>query len=130
MPQDEFNSGIGTVDGRIREARQDAAILRSWRVAGGPCVWWNCLTQANGQLEWAAATLLSADPFEVEIGEIHVSVRQYVDGENIFSFAETDFEKLRSQIPMVPLTPGQWVCRIICCGDLKRAGYVLSVHID
>ena len=93
-------------------------------------MWWNCLTQANGQLEWAAATLLSADPFEVEIGEIHVSVRQYVDGENIFSFAETDFEKLRSQIPMVPLTPGQWVCRIICCGDLKRAGYVLSVHID
>jgi hypothetical protein len=93
-------------------------------------VWWNCLTQANGQLEWAAATLLSADPFEVEIGEIHVSVRQYVDGENIFSFAETDFEKLRSQIPMVPLTPGKRVCRIIGCGDRQSSGRVLPIYIE
>ena len=44
--------------------------------------------------------------FEVEISQIHVSLGQYVYGENIFPFAQTDFEKLRSQIPVVPLTPG------------------------
>ena len=46
------------------------------------------------------------DGFEVEISQIHVAVRHYVYGENIFPFAQTDFEKLRSEIPMVPLTPG------------------------
>src|SRR5258708_948731 len=31
---------------------------------------------------------------------------------------------------MVPLAPGQRVCRIICRGDLQRPGCVLSIHID
>jgi len=77
-----------------------------------------------------AAFISSADRFEVEISQVHVSVRQYVHGENIFPFAQVDFEKLRSQIPMVPLTPGNGVCRIIGCGDLQRPGRVLSIHID
>jgi hypothetical protein len=34
------------------------------------------------------------DRFEVEIGQIHVSVRQYVYGEKILPFAQMDFEKL------------------------------------
>src|SRR5580658_7131993 len=56
-----------------------------------------------------AASISSADRFEVEISQIHVSVRQYVYGENIFPFSQADFEELRSQIPMMPLTPGKRV---------------------
>jgi hypothetical protein len=77
-----------------------------------------------------ATSISFVDLFEVEISQIHVSVLQYVYGENIFPFAQTDFEKLGSQIPMVPLTPGKRISRIICCGDLQRSGYVLSAHID
>src|SRR5690348_13534195 len=67
--------------------------------------------------------------FEVEISQIHVAVRQYVNRENIFPFVETDFEKLRRQIPVVPLTPSNRVCGIACCGDLERSGCVFAVHI-
>src|SRR5258708_30618186 len=54
-----------------------------------------------------AGTTSSVDLFEVEISQIHVAIRQYVYGENVFPSAETNFEKLRRQIPMVPLTPTQ-----------------------
>src|SRR5580658_8654713 len=70
------------------------------------------------------------DRFEVEISQIHVSVRQYVYGENVPPFAEMNFEELRSQIPMVPLTPRKRVCWIICCCNLHRPGCVPSAHID
>jgi hypothetical protein len=56
----------------------------------------------------------SVELFEVETSQIHVAVRQYVYGEDVFPFVETNLEKLRRQIPVVPLTPGQRVCRIIC----------------
>jgi hypothetical protein len=46
--------------------------------------------------------ILYADLFEIEISQIHVSVGQYVHGENIVPFSQTDFEKLWRQIPMVP----------------------------
>jgi hypothetical protein len=68
--------------------------------------------------------------FEVEIGEVHVPQRQYVYGENILSFAEMNFEELRSQIPVVPLTPSQRVCGIVCGRDLQRSHCVLSIQID
>jgi hypothetical protein len=42
------------------------------------------------------------DRIEGEIGQIHITERQYVDGENILPCSETNFEKLRSQIPVVP----------------------------
>jgi len=67
---------------------------------------------------------------EVEVSEVHVAVRQYVYGENVLAFAERNFEKLRRQIPVVPLTPAQRVCRIIRGGDLQRSRGILSVHID
>jgi hypothetical protein len=70
------------------------------------------------------------DTFEVEISQIHITERQYVYGENVLAFAEADFEKLWSQIPVVPLTPGHRVCRITGCRDLQGAGRVLSIHID
>jgi len=85
---------------------------------------------SDTELESLTGSASSAGRFEVEISEIHVSLCQYVHSENIFPFAQADFEKLRSQIPMVPLTPGKRVCWIICCGDLQRSGYVLSVHIN
>src|SRR6185436_800934 len=72
----------------------------------------------------------STDLLEVEISQIHVAVRQYVDGENIFPFAETNLEELLSQIPVVPLAPGHGVRRIIGGPDLKRACFVRSVNID
>ena len=72
----------------------------------------------------------SVDLFEVEISQIHVPASQYVYSENIFPFAEMNFEELRSQIPVVPLTPGQGICRIICGRDLQRSCYVLSIYID
>src|SRR5258705_12370072 len=74
--------------------------------------------------------LSSPDLLEVEISQIHVAIRQDVYGENIFPFAETNLEKLLSQIPVVPLAPGHGVCRIIGGPDLKRACFVRSVHID
>ena len=58
------------------------------------------------------------DWFEVEIGEIHVAERQYVYGEDVFAFVEMEFEKLGRQVPVVPLTPGQGVGGIVCCGDI------------
>jgi hypothetical protein len=67
---------------------------------------------------------------EVEIRQIHVPERQYVDGENILAFAEINFEQLRGQIPMVPLTPRQRVCGIIRRRDLHWAGSVCPIHID
>src|SRR4029077_15020330 len=33
-------------------------------------------------------------------------------------------------VPVVPLTPGQRVCTIICRRDLQRSCRVLSIHID
>jgi hypothetical protein len=76
------------------------------------------------------ASISFMDWLKVEISEIHVAIRDYVYGEDIFSFAQTDFEKLWRQIPMVPLTPGKRVGRIIGCGDPERPGRVLSIHID
>jgi hypothetical protein len=49
------------------------------------------------------------DGFKVEIGQIHVPVRHYVYGKNVFAFVEMNLEKLPRQIPVVPLTPGQRV---------------------
>jgi hypothetical protein len=63
-------------------------------------------------------SISSVDLFEVEISQIHVAIRQYVYGENVLAFAERNCEKLRSQIPVVPLTPGHRICRIIRCRDL------------
>src|ERR1700683_183831 len=83
----------------------------------------------RAQTNFTASTL-SADWLEVEISQIHVAVRHYMHRENIFPFAQADFEKLRSQIPMVPLAPGKRVGRIICCADLQRSSRVLSVHIQ
>src|SRR5258705_4222938 len=74
--------------------------------------------------------LSSPDLLEVEISQIHVAVRQYVDGENIFPFAETNLEELLSQIPVMPLSPRHRVCRIICRRDLQPSSRVLSIHID
>jgi hypothetical protein len=37
--------------------------------------------------------VLLVDLFEVEIGQVHVTVRQYVHGENVFPFAETNLER-------------------------------------
>jgi hypothetical protein len=51
---------------------------------------------------------------EVEISEVHVATGQYVYGENVFPFVEAHLEKLRCQIPVVPLTPGQRISGIIC----------------
>jgi hypothetical protein len=31
---------------------------------------------------------------EVEVSEVHVAVRQYVDGENVLPFVEANLEKL------------------------------------
>jgi hypothetical protein len=53
------------------------------------------------------------DRCEVEISQVHVAERQYVDRENIFAFVDMNFEKLRSKIPVVPLTPGHRVRGII-----------------
>jgi hypothetical protein len=44
------------------------------------------------------ASISFVDWFEVEIGQIHVSARQYVRGEDILPFAETDLEALRSRV--------------------------------
>ena len=41
-------------------------------------------------------SISSGDPFEIEISQVHVPVRQDTHGENIFAFAETNVEKLRS----------------------------------
>ena len=85
-----------------------------------------CDTELNS----LSVSISSADPFQIEICQIHVSVRQYVHGEDIFPSAQMDFEELRSQIPMVPLTPGKRVCRVTRCRDLQGAGCVFSVHIE
>src|SRR6266446_1348426 len=50
--------------------------------------------------------------------------------ENILPFAKANLEKLRGQVPVVPLAPGHGVRRIIGGPDLKRACFVRSVHID
>src|SRR5258707_6501865 len=76
------------------------------------------------------ASISSGDRFEVEISQIHVALRQYVYGENVLAFAERNLEKLRSQVPVVPLTPGQRICRVIRCRDLQSSRPALSVHID
>ena len=81
-------------------------------------------------LEHVHLSISSLDLFEVEISQIHVAVRQYVYGENVLAFTEMNFEKLRSQVPVVPLTPGQRICRVIRCRDLQRPRRVLSVQID
>ena len=54
------------------------------------------------------------DLLEVEVSEVHVAAGQYVYGENVFPFVEVNLEKVRRQIPVVPLTPGPRVCRIRC----------------
>jgi hypothetical protein len=74
----------------------------------------------KSELAWpfSAGTTSSVDLFEVEISQIHVTACQDVYGENIFPFVKANFEKLRSEIPVVPLAPSQRVCRIICRGDL------------
>jgi hypothetical protein len=58
------------------------------------------------------------DRIELEISQIHIAVGQYVHGENVFPLAEANLEKPRSQVPMVPLPPGQRVCGIIRGRDL------------
>jgi hypothetical protein len=74
--------------------------------------------------------ITSGDLFEVEISQIHVSLRQYVYGENIFSFDQTDFEKLRSQIAVMPLAPGNGSAgsyvEAICSGPVAS----FPIHID
>ena len=45
--------------------------------------------------------------FEIEIGQVHIPVRQDVHGEKISPLVEMHLEKLLSQIPVVPLTPSQ-----------------------
>lgn len=69
------------------------------------------------------------DLFEVEISQIHVAVRQDVNGKDILPFNESNFEKLRSQVPVVPLTPSQWFRGIIGSRDLQRSRRVLSIYI-
>src|ERR1700756_3294464 len=53
-----------------------------------------------------AACISSVERLVVEIGQIHVTVRHDVHSENISPFVEANLEKLRGQIPVVPLTPG------------------------
>src|SRR5579864_885284 len=103
------------VEGKLQRDAVSVRNYRSSQVRGAPP---------------RTAFISFVDFFEVEIGKIHVAERQYVDGEDILPFAQTDFEKLRSQVPMVPLTPSQRVCRIICGGDLQRSGCVVAIHID
>jgi len=64
-----------------------------------------------------------------KISEIHVAGRHYVNREKIFAFVEMNFEKLSRQIPVVPLTPDQRVCRIVRSRDLERSGCVFSIHL-
>ena len=83
--------------------------------------------------QWQSPTLLRilrVDLFEIEIGQVHVTVRQYVHGENISPFVEANLEKLRSQIPVVPLTLGQRIGRVISRRDLQRSCGVHSIHIN
>src|ERR1700733_5623133 len=68
--------------------------------------------------------------FEVEIGQIHVAAGQDVDGENIPPLAKADLEELRSQVPVVPLTPSHGVCRVICCWDLQWSCCFFSIDVD
>src|SRR5580658_7781255 len=72
----------------------------------------------------------SASRFEFEIRQIHVSIGQDVDCENILSLSKRNLEKLRSQVPMVPLTPGDWVCGVKSCGHLQRSRCVFAIHVD
>ena len=68
--------------------------------------------------------------FEIEIGQIHIALRQDVYSENIFPFTEPNLEKLGGEIPMVPLTPSHEVRGIVCGGDPQRSCCVHSVQID
>jgi hypothetical protein len=47
----------------------------------------------------------------------------------MLAIVEMNSEKLWSQTPVVPLTPGQWVRRIVCGRDLQRSCCVFSIHI-
>ena len=67
---------------------------------------------------------------EIEISEIHIPVRQYADGEDIPALAEANFEEIRSQAPVVPLTPSHGVCRVKCGWDLHRPCSGLSIYVD
>src|ERR1700747_2831614 len=66
--------------------------------------------------------------FEVEIGQIHVTAGQDVDGENIPPLAKANLGEGRSQVPMVPLTPSHGVCRVICCWDLQWSCCFFSIY--
>jgi hypothetical protein len=70
------------------------------------------------------------DGFKVEISQIHVTVRQYVYGGNVLAFGEMNFEKLRHHTPVVPLAPGQRVCRVIRSRDLQWTSRVFPVRIN
>jgi hypothetical protein len=67
---------------------------------------------------------------EIKIGQVHVPVRYNVHGENILALSEANLEQLRGQIPVVPLTPGQRIRRIIGRRYLQRAGGVVPIYID
>src|ERR1700733_5893995 len=75
-------------------------------------------------------TLSSVILFEVKIRQIHVTAGQDVDGENIPPLAKANLEELRSQVPVMPLTPSHGVCRVICCRDLQRSCCLFSIHVD
>src|SRR5271168_5041220 len=76
------------------------------------------------------ASLSSPLSFEVKIRQIHVAAGQDVDGENIPPLAEANLEELRSQVPVMPLTPSHGVCGVICCWDLQRSCCLFSIHVD
>ena len=83
----------------------------------------------GGEQERFSSFHSRVDRFEVEICQVHVPQRQDVYGEDVFPFVEMNFEKLRSQIPVVPLAPRQRVRGIVCGGDLQRPRCVLSIHV-
>src|SRR5579862_4666291 len=72
----------------------------------------------------------SENLLHIKISEVHVPVRSYVHGENVLALAETNPEQLHGQIPVVPLTPGHPIRRIIGRRYLQRAGGIVSIHVD
>ena len=81
-------------------------------------------------LRFLARFGLFPDEFEIEIPQIHLTVGKDVHSEEIFAFVEMEFDELRGEIPVVPLTPGDGIGRIRSGGDLKRAGCVFAVDVD
>jgi hypothetical protein len=70
------------------------------------------------------------DFLEVENGQVHLAFRDDVDGENGFAGGKMKCREGRSDVPMVPLTPGHRIGCVIGGHDGKRAGGGLSVDIE